>query len=101
MKNKPYPALLGGSHLFNEIKKRTPKSRETIPLMLKLCKSTGILYTVLCKCSRVTKVNLGGKIVFFPHSVMLLYSLFKTFVQCFSAAQFLTYFIYRNNIIIK
>jgi hypothetical protein len=32
MKNKPYPALLGGSFLFNEIKKRTPKSRETIPL---------------------------------------------------------------------
>jgi hypothetical protein len=32
MKNKPYPALLGGSYLFNEIKKRTPKSRETIPL---------------------------------------------------------------------
>jgi hypothetical protein len=34
MKNKPYPALLGGSYLFNEIKKRTPKSRETIPLTL-------------------------------------------------------------------
>jgi hypothetical protein len=32
MKNKPYPALLGGSYLFDEIKKRTPKSRETIPL---------------------------------------------------------------------
>jgi hypothetical protein len=32
MKNKPYPALLGGSYLFIEIKKRTPKSRETIPL---------------------------------------------------------------------
>jgi hypothetical protein len=32
MKNKPYPALLGGSYLFNEIKKRTTKSRETIPL---------------------------------------------------------------------
>jgi hypothetical protein len=32
MENKPYPALLGGSYLFNEIKKRTPKSRETIPL---------------------------------------------------------------------
>jgi hypothetical protein len=32
MKNKPYPALLGGSYLFNEIKKRTPKSRETTPL---------------------------------------------------------------------
>jgi hypothetical protein len=32
MKNKPDPALLGGSYLFNEIKKRTPKSRETIPL---------------------------------------------------------------------
>jgi hypothetical protein len=35
MKNKPYPALLGGSYLFNEIKKRTPKSRETIPLNIK------------------------------------------------------------------
>jgi hypothetical protein len=33
MKNKPYPALLGGSYLFNEIKKRMPKSRETIPLI--------------------------------------------------------------------
>jgi hypothetical protein len=32
MKNKPYPALLGGSYLFNEIKKWTPKSRETILL---------------------------------------------------------------------
>jgi hypothetical protein len=32
MKNKPYPPLLGGLHLFNEIKKRTPKYRETIPL---------------------------------------------------------------------
>jgi hypothetical protein len=32
MKNKPDPALLGGSYLFKEIKKRTPKSRETIPL---------------------------------------------------------------------
>jgi hypothetical protein len=31
MKNKPDPALLGGSYLFKEIKKRTPKSRETIP----------------------------------------------------------------------
>jgi hypothetical protein len=34
MKNKPYPALLKGSYLFNEIKKRTPTSRETIPLRL-------------------------------------------------------------------
>jgi hypothetical protein len=34
MKNKHYPALLEGSYLFNEIKKRTPKSRETIPLSL-------------------------------------------------------------------
>jgi hypothetical protein len=34
MKNKPYPALLGGSYIFNEIKKRTPKSLETIPLIL-------------------------------------------------------------------
>jgi hypothetical protein len=32
MKNKSDPALLGGSYLFNEIKKRTPKSCETIPL---------------------------------------------------------------------
>jgi hypothetical protein len=32
MKNKPDPALLGGSYLYNEIKKRIPKSRETIPL---------------------------------------------------------------------
>jgi hypothetical protein len=32
MKNKPDPALLGGSYLFNEIKKRTLKSCETIPL---------------------------------------------------------------------
>jgi hypothetical protein len=32
MKNKPDPDLSGGSYLFNEIKKRTTKSRETIPL---------------------------------------------------------------------
>jgi hypothetical protein len=32
MKNKPDPALLGGSYLLEEIKKKTPKSRETIPL---------------------------------------------------------------------
>jgi hypothetical protein len=32
MKNKPDPAQLGGSNLFNEIKKRTLKFRETIPL---------------------------------------------------------------------
>jgi hypothetical protein len=32
MKNKPDPAPPGGSDLFNEIKKWTPKSRETIPL---------------------------------------------------------------------
>jgi hypothetical protein len=32
MKNKPDLALLGSSYLFNEIKKRTLKSRETIPL---------------------------------------------------------------------
>jgi hypothetical protein len=32
MKNKPDPALEGDSYLFNEIKKRTPKSRETILL---------------------------------------------------------------------
>jgi hypothetical protein len=31
MKNKPYPTLSGGSYLFNEIKKRTPKSRKTYP----------------------------------------------------------------------
>jgi hypothetical protein len=34
MKNKPDPSLLGGSYLFREIKKRTPKSRETIPLYI-------------------------------------------------------------------
>jgi hypothetical protein len=34
MKNKPFPALLGDSYLFNEIKKRTPKSRKTIPLKI-------------------------------------------------------------------
>jgi hypothetical protein len=32
MKNKPDPALCGPSNLSNEIKKRVPKSRETIPL---------------------------------------------------------------------
>jgi hypothetical protein len=32
MKNKPYPALLRPSNLYNEIKKRVLKSRETIPL---------------------------------------------------------------------
>jgi hypothetical protein len=33
MKNKPDSALLRPSNLSNEIKKRVPKSRETIPLM--------------------------------------------------------------------
>jgi hypothetical protein len=33
MKNKPDPALSGGSYLFNEIKKRTLNSHETIPLI--------------------------------------------------------------------
>jgi hypothetical protein len=32
MKNKPDPALLQPLNLSNEIKKRVPKSRETIPL---------------------------------------------------------------------
>jgi hypothetical protein len=32
MKNKPDPGLLRPSNLSNEIKKRVPKSRETIPL---------------------------------------------------------------------
>jgi hypothetical protein len=32
MKNKPDPALLRPSNLSNEIKKRAPKSRKTIPL---------------------------------------------------------------------
>jgi hypothetical protein len=36
MKNKPDPALLRPSNLSNEIKKRVPKSRETIPLKLGL-----------------------------------------------------------------
>jgi hypothetical protein len=36
MKNKPDPALSGCSYLFNEIKKRTPKSRETFPLSLEV-----------------------------------------------------------------
>jgi hypothetical protein len=34
MKNKPYPALLRPSNLSNEIGKRVPKSRETIPLKM-------------------------------------------------------------------
>jgi hypothetical protein len=36
MEYKSDPALVGGSYLFNEIKKRTPKSRETIPLSIKV-----------------------------------------------------------------
>jgi hypothetical protein len=41
MKNKPYPALLQPSNLSNEIKKRVPKSRESLPLRHfgKLCSS--------------------------------------------------------------
>jgi hypothetical protein len=35
IKNKPDPDLSGGSYLFSEIKKRTQKSRETIPLNVK------------------------------------------------------------------
>jgi hypothetical protein len=36
MKTKPDPALLRPSNLSNEIKKRVPKSRETIPLRMSL-----------------------------------------------------------------
>jgi hypothetical protein len=62
MKNKPYPALLRPSNLSNEIGKRVPKSRETIPLIfskkrkfnIKICIyqdekwSTIITYTSYC-----------------------------------------------------
>jgi hypothetical protein len=34
MKNKPDAALLPTSNLSNEIKKRVPKSRETIPIKI-------------------------------------------------------------------
>jgi hypothetical protein len=37
MKNKPYPALLRPSNLYNEMKKMVPKSRETIPLIESRC----------------------------------------------------------------
>jgi hypothetical protein len=36
IKNKPDPALLRPSNLSNEIKKRVPKSRETIPLRIRV-----------------------------------------------------------------
>jgi hypothetical protein len=35
MKNKPDLALSGGSYLFIEIKKRTPKSHQTISIEVK------------------------------------------------------------------
>jgi hypothetical protein len=35
MKNKPVAATLRASYLSHEIAKRTPKSHETIPLMIK------------------------------------------------------------------
>jgi hypothetical protein len=50
MKNKPDPALLKPLNLSNEIKKRVPKSRETIPLnhssplVVQSCKSFDILW---------------------------------------------------------
>jgi hypothetical protein len=49
MKNKPDPDLSGSSYLFNEIKKRSPKSSETIPIsffLLKLEQLTGVAPTV-------------------------------------------------------
>jgi hypothetical protein len=54
MKNKPYPALLGDSYLFNEVKKRTPKSRETIPLS-----SLQNVHVRLTVPSRIANINVA------------------------------------------
>jgi hypothetical protein len=43
--NKPDPALLRPSNLSNEIKKRAPKSRETIPL------NKNIFYSINMYCT--------------------------------------------------
>jgi hypothetical protein len=48
MKNKAYPALLRPSNLSNEIGKRVPKSRETIPLRKIVC-----TYSVLIWCVEI------------------------------------------------
>jgi hypothetical protein len=46
MKNKPYPAILRPSNLSNEIKKRLPKSRETILLTLRTTAPNGVLLPI-------------------------------------------------------
>jgi hypothetical protein len=48
MKNKPYPALLRPSNLSNEIGKRVPKSRETIPLKVATLHTNSIYNYYLC-----------------------------------------------------
>jgi hypothetical protein len=54
MKNKPYPALLRPSNQSNEIKKRVPKSRETIPLNYSKYYLAIIQSTVYYKCAVLT-----------------------------------------------
>jgi hypothetical protein len=68
MKNKPYPALLRPSNLSNEIKKRVPKSRETIPLKIRCAHARGfssvaalLLYVV--GPWEITKSSAAGSLV--------------------------------------
>jgi hypothetical protein len=54
MKNKPYPALLRPSNLYNEIKERVPNSREPIPLNnIKSNQIKNILFILQSQCTEI------------------------------------------------
>jgi hypothetical protein len=56
MKNKPDPALLQPLNISNEIKKRVPKSRETIPLN-SIWAIPKVRYKFQAKTVKVSKKN--------------------------------------------
>jgi hypothetical protein len=60
MKNKPAPALLRPSNLSNEIKKRVPKSRETIPLksaVVSFNRGVWVYFFIEMKCFSFTLLH--------------------------------------------
>jgi hypothetical protein len=67
MNNKPDPTLLRPSNLSNEIKKRVPKSRETIPLNLKLRRQSEAIAR-----ARHTN-NKGSQSKLSPHEYIVFY----------------------------
>jgi hypothetical protein len=54
--------LLGGSYLFKEIKKRTPKSRETIPLRIRDITKSYRNFCSLCSFHIVNRESSSGRI---------------------------------------